>query len=53
MGEPEKVQKQGRDERSQEDYPTSAVHFCRFSHVVLFSNFIKSRRTYTVDLAIE
>ena len=24
-----KVKKQGRDEKTQEDYPTSAVYFCR------------------------
>ena len=27
MHGPEKIQKQGRDERTQEDYPTSAVYF--------------------------
>ena len=34
---PEKAQKQGRDERTQEDYSTSAVNFCRNSVVFLHS----------------
>ena len=31
-----KVQKQGKDERMQDDYPTSAVYFCRCRVVLLF-----------------
>ena len=33
-----KVQKQGRDERTQEDYPTSGVYFCRCRVVFLRSS---------------
>ena len=36
-----KVQKQGRHERKQEDYPTSAVYFCR-SRVVFLRSFISA-----------
>ena len=36
-----KAQKQGRDERTQEDYPTSAVYFCR-CRVVFLRSFISS-----------
>ena len=32
-----KVQKQRRDERMQDDYPTSAVYFCRCRVVFLYS----------------
>ena len=39
---PDKVQKQGRDERMQEHYPTSAVHFlqCRVAILSIFSAII-------------
>ena len=36
-----KGQKQGRDEGTQEDYPTSAVYFCR-CQVVLLRSFISA-----------
>ena len=43
--EPKKVQKQGRDERTQEDYPTSGVYFCRF-RVVFLRSFISALFLY-------
>ena len=43
--EPEKVQKQGRDERTQEDYPTSGVYFCR-CRVVFLRSFISALFLY-------
>ena len=36
------VQKQGRDERMQEDYPTSAVYFLQMYRVVFLSSFISA-----------
>ena len=36
-----KVQKQGRDERTQEDYPISGVYFCR-CRVVFLRSFISA-----------
>ena len=43
--EPKKVQKQGRDERTQEDYPTSSVYFCRCK-VVFLRSFISALFLY-------
>ena len=43
--EPKKVQKQGRDERTQEDYPTSGVYFCR-CRVVFLRSFISALFLY-------
>ena len=40
-----KVQKQGREERTQEDYPTSAVYFCR-CRVVFLRSFISALFLY-------
>ena len=40
-----KVQKQGRDERTQEDYPTSGVYFCR-CRVVYLRSFIPALFLY-------
>ena len=40
-----KVQKQGRDERTQEDYRTSAVYFCRCT-VVFLRSFISALFLY-------
>ena len=40
-----KVQKQGTDERTQEDYPTSAVYFCR-CRVVFLRSFISALFLY-------
>ena len=41
----EKLQKQGRDEITQEDYPTSVVHFCR-CRVVFLRSFISALFLY-------
>ena len=42
-----KLQKQGRDERTQEDYPTSAVYFCRCTcRVVFLCSFISALFLY-------
>ena len=43
--EPKKVQKQGRDERTQEDYPTSGVYFCRY-RVAFLHSFISALFLY-------
>ena len=43
--EPKKVQKQGRDERTQEDYPTTGVYFCR-CRVVFLRSFISALFLY-------
>ena len=42
---PENVQKQGKDERTQEDYPTSGVYFCR-CRVVSLRSFISALFLY-------
>ena len=44
-----KVQKQGRDERMQEDYPTSGVYFCR-CRVVFLRSFISALFLYFFQL---
>ena len=44
-----KVQKQGRDERMQEDYPTFAVYFCR-CRVVFLRSFISALFLYFFHL---
>ena len=44
-----KVQKQGRDERMQEEYPTSAVYFCR-CRVVFLRSFISTLFLYFFQL---
>ena len=44
-----KVQKQGRDERTQEDYPTSGVYFCR-CRVVFLRSFISALFLYFFQL---
>ena len=44
-----KVQKQGRDERTQEDYPTSVVYFCR-CRVVFLRSFISALFLYFFQL---
>ena len=44
-----KVQKQGRDERTQEDYPKSAVYFCR-CRVVFLRSFISTLFLYFFQL---
>ena len=41
----EKVQKQARDERTQEEYPTSGVYFCR-CRVVFWHSFISALFLY-------
>ena len=43
--EQKKVQKQARDERTQEDYPTSGVYFCR-CRVVFLRAFISGLFLY-------
>ena len=47
--EPKKVQKQGRDERTQEDYRTSGVHFCR-CRVVFLRSIISGLLVYVFRL---
>ena len=44
-----KVQKQGRDERTQEDYPTSGVYFYR-CRVVFLRSFISALFLYFIQL---
>ena len=46
---PEKVRKQGRDEGTQEDYPTSAVYFCR-CRVDFLHSFISALFLYFFQL---
>ena len=47
--EVKKVQKKGRDERTQEDYPPSAVYFCR-CRVVFLHSFISALFLYFFQL---
>ena len=49
MNGAEKVQKQGRDERTQEDYRASAVYFCRCT-VVFLHSFISALFLYFFQL---
>ena len=44
-----KVQKQGRDEKTQEDYPKSGVYFCR-CRVVFLRSFISALFLYFFQL---
>ena len=50
---PEKVQKQGRDERMIEDYPTFTVHFLQMSVVFLHSSPLPCFCTFSGPSLIE
>ena len=43
------VQKRGRDERTQEEYPTSGVYFCR-CRVVFLRSFVSALFLYFFQL---